>query len=75
MKEKTKKGKKHYIQKPGPTLQSLDGTVLLEFRLLKLSMHDWNFFRTKAPSSQLHSEYGRPIHLQRYSGSLDDGVL
>lgn len=57
------------------TLQSLEGTVLVEFRLKKLSMQCWNFFLTKAPSSQLHSEYGKPIHLHRYSGSLEDGVL
>lgn len=57
------------------TLQSLEGTVLLEFRFVKLSMQCWNFFLTKAPSSQLHSEYGKPIHLHRYSGSLEDGVL
>lgn len=56
----------------GLALQSLDGTVLLEFRLVKLSMQRWNFFMTRAPSSQLHSEYGKPIHLHKYSGSSDD---
>lgn len=57
------------------TLQSLEGTVLLEFLLRKLSIQCWNFFLTKESSSQLHSEYGRPIHLHRYSGSLDDVFL
>lgn len=59
----------------GLALQSLDGTVLLELRLVKLSMQRWNFFMTRAPSSQLHSEYGKPIHLHKYSGSLEDEVL
>lgn len=57
------------------TLQSLEGTVLVEFRWVKLSMQDPYFFLIKAPSSQLHSEYGKPIHLHRYSGSLEDAVL
>lgn len=57
------------------TLQSLEGTVLLEFLFMKPSIQCWNFFLTKESSSQLHSEYGRPIHLQRYSGSLEDVFL
>lgn len=73
LKKATKHKKLHWEH--CPTLQSLEGTVLLEFLLLKLSIQGWNFFPSKAPSSQLHSEYGRPIHLQRYSGSLEDEVL
>lgn len=42
---------------------------------MKPSIQCWNFFLTKESSSQLHSEYGRPIHLQRYSGSLEDVFL
>lgn len=60
---------------PALTLQSLEGMVLLEFLFMKLSIQCWNFFLNKESSSQLHSEYGRPIHLHRYSGSLEDVFL
>lgn len=68
-------GKKRQHVSRALTLQSLEGTVLLEFLFMKPSMQCWNFFLTKESSSQLHSEYGRPIHLQRYSGSLEDVFL
>ncbi len=53
------------------TLQSLEGIVLQAFLFWKLSMHAWNFFPINAPSSQVHSTYGSPIHLDIYSGSLE----
>lgn len=54
------------------TLQSRVGIVLELLRLLKLSMQCWNFLLIRASSSQLHSAYGSPIHLHRYSGSFED---
>lgn len=50
------------------TLQSLNGMDLDWFLLMQSSMHFWNFLAIRAPSSQLHSEYGKPCHLHRQSG-------